>query len=187
LRGDGYRSAVMLREALHMKTPNTLLAMVLALSLAAPSPAAAQPAPRPRAPRDSSWALWLTLAQGVVSDPEGGAGALALTFQRRRTVLSARIAVASGPPCMASDCWFDAIDVALLAGYATPAGRRFHASVASGLSAAGYRNRSGIGLPLEVQVTWRATRFIGVTAYVWGNSVGPQGGVGIGGSVGRLR
>lgn len=166
-----------------------LAAAALAALLSA-GPLSAQPpqAPRPpHAPRDTTWALWLTVASGLHASEGGGSGALALTYQKNHVVGGLRAQVAEGPPCTASDCWPDAADVAALIGVATAPGRAWVLSAATGVSIAGTRNSSGFGIPLEVQLLLRPTRYLGVGLYGWANTIGMQSGVGIAVNLGRLR
>ena len=131
--------------------------------------------------------MWLSIPVRSTSNVEETSGAVALSYQRRRLVLSARLAAAEGPPCSASDCWPDAIDAALIVGIAAGTRSHWHASIGTGISVAQRESRGGFGLPLEAQLSWRATRFLGAGAYVWGNTFGPFSGLELVIQAGRLR
>jgi hypothetical protein len=136
------------------------------------------------------WGLWLTtfIGPATFSDSSGRSGGLAVTYQRNRLVASTRIQLgSSSETCASSDCGPDFGEVALLVGYGTRAGGSFHASVATGISTTGWYNKGGVGVPLEVQLNWRPTEFVGAGLYGWATSAGPAFGVAFAVHLGRLR
>lgn len=144
-----------------------------------------------RSASQRAWALYLSLGPGLTRDGSGG-GVLALTYQLQHIVMSGRLSWSDEEqPC--SECWPDAADLALVVGIGSRPGRRLHASAAAGLSLASYDPggsasvASGVSLAIEGQLSWRVTRLLGPGLYGWGNSLGPQGGIGIVLQLGRLR
>jgi len=139
-------------------------------------------------PRAAPWALWGVMAAWGASHTAGGdAAAVAVTYQQRHRTYSLRFALAEGPPCSASDCWPDAMDLAFLLGYGTRVGGIFQASAGAGLGVANLRDDGGVALAGELQLSLRPTRFLGAAVYGWGNTVGPQFGAAFGVQIGRFR
>ena len=138
--------------------------------------------------RAAPWALWGVMAAWGASHTAGGdAAAVAVTYQQRHRTYSLRFALAEGPPCSASDCWPDAMDLAFLLGYGTRVGGIFQASAGAGLGVANLRDDGGVALAGELQLSLRPTRFLGAAVYGWGNTVGPQFGAAFGVQIGRFR
>ena len=133
------------------------------------------------------WALWGTIAPIGTHTVGGKTAAFAITLQRRQIVYSIRLAGAEGPPCTASDCWPDAIDLSALVGLGSSLGAPVHISVAGGIGAVGFRSDGGVALSGEVQASLRATRFLGLVLYGFASTMGPQCGAALGVQVGRLR
>jgi len=165
----------------------TILVALSAFAVTAvPSIAQAQGGPVSQQTARPPLAVWLTIIPIAAASESGPAGAVGLSFQRRRLLVSTRLALAEGPPC-SGDCWPDSVDLSLLAGYASPVGQRIHLSAAVGAGVASYRGTGGFGLSLESQAAFRPTRVVGFGLYGWANTFGPQGGLGLGVHIGRLR
>ena len=133
------------------------------------------------------WALWGTIAPMGTHTVGGKTAAFAITLQRRQIVYSIRLAGAEGPPCTASDCWPDALDLSALVGLGSSLGRPVHISVAAGIGAVGFRSDGGVALSGEAQASLRGTRFLGLVLYGFASTMGPQWGAAVGVQVGRLR
>ncbi len=133
------------------------------------------------------WGLWATIAPIGTHTAEGKTAAFAFTYQRRQITYSIRLTGAEGPPCTASDCWPDAIDLSVLAGLGTSASSLWQVSAGAGLGVANLRDDDGVGFSGELQASVRPTRVVGFGIYGFGNTVGPQWGVALGIQVGRLR
>jgi hypothetical protein len=174
-QGQG-RTSVVVRTAvmvlLHCLVP---LALLVGQTTPSTSPA--------RVP----WALWGTFAPVGAHTLGGKTAAIAITLQRRQMVYSVRLAGAEGPPCTASDCWPDALDLSGLVGIGSSLGTPVHISAAAGIGAVGFRDDGGVALSGEVQASLWPTRFLGLVLYGFGSTMGPQCGAAFGLQVGRLR
>lgn len=143
-------------------------------------------------------ALWFTVgARGASVGHKGASpgagvtsGVLALSYQRRSLLVTARTARAESRPCVEGDCEFWVDDWAVLGGYASPVGWRLQVSGAMGVAWAarydGYHESQGAAMAAEAQAAWRFTRKVGVGLYAWGNSSGLAG-VALAVQLGRLR
>ena len=153
--------------------------------------AAAQAAPS--LPRDSYW-----LGAGLGAGTEDFAGSAHISYQHGVHLLSLRAATTAG----LFDDGFG--DVALLYGRATRAGdRRYRASAALGLAVVDGCEKAGdgglfgdctdrgthVGLPIEAQLSWLPTTFLGVGLYGFADFNGARSfaGVTLGVQLGRVR
>jgi hypothetical protein len=161
--------------------------LVVALLLWSPSLVAQSGQPTGGSESRPPWALWVSITAAATATVKGDAAAVALSYQRGRRLLSARFAGVEGPPCTVGDCWPDALDLSVLYGVTSAPGRRLLAAAAAGLGIASHRNSGGVAPAVELQATWRATRVLGVGLYGWGNMKGPQAGIGVAFTAGRLR
>jgi len=137
----------------------------------------------------TGWALWLTTFVGpaAFSDSNATSSGLAVTYQRSHFVASTRAQFGWSGARRDNAYGPEFGEAALLFGYGTRAGGRFHASVATGIGVSADDQQSGVGLPFEVQLNWRPTRFLGAGLYGWANSAGPAYGVAAAVHLGRLR
>ncbi len=139
--------------------------------------------------RDSFW-----LGVGLGAGSEDFAGHLNGSYQFGASIISLRTAATVG----LFDDGF--VDYALLYGRATrAAAKRYHASAALGVAfvdgcrgegLGGCQDESaGVGLPIELQASWRPGSLIGVGLYGFANLNGMQSfaGVTLGLQVGRLK
>jgi hypothetical protein len=102
-------------------------------------------------------------------------------------IYSIRLTGAEGPPCTASDCWPDAIDLSALVGLGSSLRAPVHISAAGGIGVASFQNKDGVALSGEAQASLRPTRVLGLVLYGFGSTMGPQWGAALGLQVGRLR
>jgi hypothetical protein len=146
----------------------------------------------PSLPRDSYW-----LSAGLGAGTEDFAGSASLSYQHGVHLLSLRAAGTAG----LFDDGFG--DVALLYGRATLAGdRRYRASAALGLAVVDGCESAGdgglgdctdqgnpVGLPIEAQLSWLPTSYLGVGLYGFAdfNRARSFAGVTLGLQVGRVR
>ena len=127
----------------------------------------------PSGKNNSTW-VNLGLGAGSVQEVENSISAsLSLTYQTGRHAFSLRTATSGG--IFEDSFW----DLALLYGWGTkPA--QVHASAGIGISLVGGSRSEGlfsetekvnttIGLPLEIQLSWRPLRFLGLCAYGFAN------------------
>jgi hypothetical protein len=147
----------------------------------------------PSLPRDSYW-----LGAGLGAGTEDFAGSAHISYQHGVHLLSLRAATTAG----LFDDGFG--DVALLYGRATRAGdRRYRASAALGLAIVDGCEKAGdgglfgdctdrgthVGLPIEAQLSWLPTTFLGVGLYGFAdfNPARSFAGVTLGVQLGRVR
>jgi len=137
--------------------------------------------------------FWLGVGLGVGS--EDAAGSINGSYQFGASVISLRAGVTAGP----YDDGF--IDYAVLYGRATrPAGKKYHASAGLGIGLLDGCEREGglsdcsgvstvLGLPLELQASWRPGSLVGLALYGFANLNGTRSiaGLTLGLQVGRLR
>ena len=116
--------------------------------------------------------FWASAGLGVGSEDFGGSANVA--FQHGSHLFSLRTAASAG----LFDDGFG--DVALLYGYATPTSRRHHAGAAIGIAIVNgcvegsvfsscIDQGTVLGLPLEAQLAWLPTKFLGIGLYGFGN------------------
>lgn len=168
------------------RTAGAILASLIVLLMSA-LPASAQSTPAPI--RNAFW-----VGVGLGAGSEDFAGSLNGSYQFGDNLLSVRASATAG----IFDDGFG--DYALLYGRATsPTAKRYHASAALGLGIVhgcrggglgGCRDVSNaVGVPIELQLSWRPGSLIGLGLYGFANFNDEQsfGGLTLGLQLGRLR
>ena len=121
-----------------------------------------------QAPTPEPVTFWFNAGygQGWAEEISGSENAFSLSgsLQWRWMLLSGRVAVVS------SSVFDNALDAGLLAGFATPPARPWHAGVAAGLGVTEAPDGDrGLGVPLEGQLFWRFSKIVGVGLYGFGH------------------
>ncbi len=157
--------------------------LALVIGLVAAGASAQEPAPRePRRTKGT----WLSFMPYQASSLDGTGGMGALTFQRHHLQVSLRVA-SFLEHCTTPTCPVRSFDLGLLAGYASPGGRHWHAAVSTGLALGEHLEVASIGVPIEARVAWRPLRFLGLGVVGWTGGPGPPSGVGLFAQLGNLR
>lgn len=134
---------------------------------------------------------WLTAGAGYANL---STEFLSLGFDARSTALAVS---AQHGAFVSSIRWIDtrgndehAWDLGLLAGAGTPSRYAFRGSIGAGLGLAhDTRGNTGVTVPLELQLGWRFTSWVGAGTYLFTNLGGPSQSLGaaVGLQIGKLR